>query len=313
MMKWFAVIAIAAATASAAEVPVQRVADDAKVIDRVAEVSKRDLPADLLKRLVNEDIELLRGKRADGSYEYATFERLEAGRKAEDFSVQPNKDAEKLQKLEFKGSFVYRLIVSSPSRRMVVTKNRRTWVDRVDLEYIPTGSAPTKVQSFKVEKWLEPGEVVPIDFPEVARQATARVYARADKKAGYGNLVLTLVQAKVVDNIDSPFADAVSSARAILRAVDNGEVPSIRAMANRLYDSLASKIAQPKAAETSMDIVAARVEPQPAAPVTPPQPVITGETYSELQTIEDLLTGNETERRQGVDRLHQLIRRLRTR
>ena len=31
----------------------------------------------------------------------------------------------------------------------------------------------------------------------------------------------------------------------------------------------------------------------------------------ELQAIEDLMTGTEGERRQGVDRLHQLIRRLR--
>ncbi len=90
MMKWIGVLAMAAiSTAAAAEVPVQRVADDARVIDRVAEVSKRDLPDGLLKRLVNEDIELLRGKRADGTYEYATYERLEAGRIAQDFSIQP--------------------------------------------------------------------------------------------------------------------------------------------------------------------------------------------------------------------------------
>jgi hypothetical protein len=71
------------ATTTFAQAPAQRVADDALVIDRVAEVSKRDLPADLLKRIVNEDIDLLRGKRADGTYEFANYERLEAGRKTE--------------------------------------------------------------------------------------------------------------------------------------------------------------------------------------------------------------------------------------
>jgi hypothetical protein len=35
------------------------------------------------------------------------------------------------------------------------------------------------------------------------------------------------------------------------------------------------------------------------------------ETLSELQAIEDLLTGTEAERRQGLDRLHQLVRKLR--
>jgi len=32
---------------------------------------------------------------------------------------------------------------------------------------------------------------------------------------------------------------------------------------------------------------------------------------AELQAIEDLLTGSEAEKRQGMDRLHQLIRKNR--
>jgi hypothetical protein len=31
----------------------------------------------------------------------------------------------------------------------------------------------------------------------------------------------------------------------------------------------------------------------------------------ELQSIEDLLTGNESEKRSGLDKLHQLVRKLR--
>jgi hypothetical protein len=298
-MKSIVVVSLLAATAAiAAEVPVQRIAEDARVIDRVAELAKKDLPDALLKRLVTQDIELLRGRRADGSYEYATHERLEASRVAEDFSVQPKKNETDLQTIEIRGSFVYRLIVSSPSRRMVVTKNRRVWVDRADVEYIASNTTATRIHSVKIEKWLAPGELVPVDLPAVARQATARVYARGDAEAGYGNLVLTLVEAKVVDNVDSPYADAVSSAKAMLRAIENGEIPSIRAMAARLYDSLAPKMTTATPAEATVDIV-------PAAP----DPGI----YSELQEIEDLLTGSETERRQAADRLHQLIRRLRPR
>jgi hypothetical protein len=297
---------------AAVDIPLDRIAQDAKVVDRVAEVSKKDLPEGLLKRLVNEDIELLRGKHADGSYEYATHERLEAGRVANDFSVQPRKDDAELEKLEIRGSFVYRLIVSSPSRRMLVTKNRKVYIDRADVEFIPSGSTPTRVHSVKIEKWIAPGEVIPIDLPAVARQATARVYARADKETGYGNVVLTLVEAKVVDNADSPYADAVASARAIVRAIDNGEIPSIRAMASRMYEGLAPKIAAP--ARSTVDVVTTRPEPAPPTAVTSAPTVNTPpDVYAELQAIEDLLTGSETERRQGTDRLHQLIRRLRPR
>src|SRR6202008_4399242 len=61
------IIALVAAANAIAQVPVARVATDARVIDRVAEVSRNDLPTDVLRRIVNEDIDLLRGKRADGT------------------------------------------------------------------------------------------------------------------------------------------------------------------------------------------------------------------------------------------------------
>src|SRR5205085_12453003 len=130
-----------------------------------------------------------------------------------------------------KGSLVHRLIISSLTRRMVVTHNRKVYLDCVEIEYIPSGVSTTKTQAFTLQKWIAPGELIPLDSPEVARQATARVYARADKAEGYGNVVLALVEAKVVDNADSPYADAVASARAILRGVENEDVASIRAMA----------------------------------------------------------------------------------
>ena len=295
------------AAAATAQVNVQRVADDAIVLDRVAEVGKRDMPRDLMKRIIAEDIDLLRGKRADGTYEYARYERIEAGRIDESFSIHPRENDDNLQKVELKGAFVYRLIVGSPSRRLVVTKNRRVWVERVELEYVPEGSSTTKTQSTPIEAWLDPGAVRPIDFPEIARQATARVFARADKQAGYGNLVLTLVQARVVDNPDSPYADAVASAKAVQRALENGDVASVRAMATRMRDTLRV---------SGVTAVVTAPAPQPsttgriAAPTTL-EPTPTLEIYLELQAIEDLLTGQADERREGLDKLHQLVRRLR--
>jgi hypothetical protein len=304
------IVAGLASAAMAVDIPVQRVADDAKVIDRVAQASKRDLPQDLLKRIVNEDIEALRGRRADGTYDNATFDKLEQSRESKSFSVQPRKNNE-LDHLEMKGSFVYRLLIDLPSRRMLVTKNRRIYVDHVELEYIPINSSPTLKQNIKVEAWVEPGESRSVDFPEVARQATVRVFARADSAAGYGNVVLTLLHARVTDNADSPYSDAVLSAKAILRAIDNADVPSIRSMAIRIYDDLAPKIATP--ATQAIDVVATRANPAPAATTTSVLPAPGGDVYVELQSIEDLLTGNETEKRAGLDRLHQLVRRLRPR
>ena len=301
-----AILALAAA-ASAADIPVQRVADDAKVVDRVAEAAKRDLPQGLLKRILADDIEALRGKRSDGTYEYATYERLEASRSDQSFSVNPKKN-DTTEHFEIKGSFAYRVIIDVPSRRMLVTRNRRVFIDHVELEYVPMISSATQRQSTKVEAWMEPGETRNVDFPEVARQVTVRVFAKADEKAGYGNIVLTLIKARVVDNADSPYADAVASARAMTRAIDNGDIPSIRSMASRMHADLEIKAAVP--AVQTVDVVAPRA-PQPTQPPASVQSTPGGDIYPELQSVEDLLTGTDVEKREGLDRLHQLVRRLR--
>lgn len=285
---------ILAAATPAIQVPIARIVDDAKAIDRVAGASKHDMPRDLLRRIVEDDIELMRGHRSDGTYEYASYERMETGRNSTSASIQPRDE-----KIEIKGAFVYRLVIESPSRRLLVTKNRKVYLDHVVIEYVPERGGAQKVQNVKLEQWLEPGQNKIVDFDEIASRATVNLYARADKDAGYGNISLTLVQARVFDNPDSPYADAVASAKAVLRGLDHDDVPSIRAMATRIVNDLQPMLATtaaPASAPRTVEVTAPRNDP---------------ETVNELQAIEDLLTGSDAERRQGLDRLHQLIRKLR--
>ena len=299
-MKRFLVVALLTGAVFAQE-PADRAALDAAVVDRVAEASKRDLPRDLLKRIVEEDLELLRGRRPDGSYEFATYERLESGRVTKSFSVQPR--ADKMDTIELRGANIYRVIIDIPSRRLLVRRNRPVWIERVDVDFIPQGESANQQKSFEVKAWLQPGEVRPIDLPAIARQATARVIATADKEGGYGNLDVALVQARIVDLSTSPYAEAVTSAKALLRALDDGEITAVRAHARRMRDAL---MGSPPAAEAA---AAPRVTAAPQETATDGASRL--ELQTELQMIEDLLTGSEGERREGLDRLHQLIRRMR--
>jgi len=98
-----AAILFAAATTATTSVPAAQIALDARVVDRVAEVSKRDLPHDIIKRMIDADIDLLRGKRSDGSYAYASHDRMEASRNAESFSIE---DAKKSTRLEMRGAWI---------------------------------------------------------------------------------------------------------------------------------------------------------------------------------------------------------------
>jgi hypothetical protein len=286
------------ASAAFAQSPVERVALDAAVVDRVAEASKRDLPRDLLKRMVDEDLELLRGKRSDGSYEYATWERFEAGRTTKSFSVNPRDEKEKMATLEVRDANVYRIILDVPSRRLLVRRNNPVWIERVDVDYMAEGNAQLQQRSFEVKAWLKPGEVRPLDLPAIARQVTARIVANVEQAGGYGNLDVALVHARIVDLTSSPYASAVTSAKALLRALDDSELPAIRSNAQRMGEALGGT--RPGV----VDVVA-------AVPARQDDAATRVEMQTELQMIEDLLTGSEAEHREGLNRLHQLIRRTR--
>ena len=279
----------------------QRAAEDAIAIDRVAAASKKDLPAELLLRMLDEDIELLRGRRNDGSYQFASFERFDSGRITESRSVQHRGD--RMEVLEVKGAWVYRVQIEVPSRRMLVRRNRPVWIERVELEYLPETGSQTARESIEVRQWLQPGEFRPVDFPAIARQATVRVVASVEKDAGYGNVEISLVKARIVDLPDSPYADALASAKAVRRGLENGDVAAIRTAARRMRDSLAGGAAgfSPPPRTTI---------PDPGV-LKPAAPQDDARLRDELQQIEDLLTGSEQERREGMDRLHQLIRRMR--
>jgi len=298
-------IILFAATTGLAQVPVARVAADARVIDRVAEASRNDLPREILKRIVTEDIDLLRGKRTDGTYQYASYDRMEAGRKSDTVSVDPER---KESVLELRDAFAFRLIISVPSRRMVLVKNHHIYLDRVEVESLPQGSSEKKFQTVKIDAWLEPGSSQTIDLDDIGRQAIARVYAHAEK-GGYANVTLTMVEARVFDEPASPYADAVESAKAILKSIDHDDKASIRAMAQRISSKLqpASSAAAAPPGNPPATIAAIPAVSQIEVTGNRSDP----DTMAELQAIEDLLTGTEAERRQGLDRLHQLLRRLR--
>jgi hypothetical protein len=294
-----------------------QVSDDAHAIERLAQVSKRgELPRDLVRRIVNEDIDQLRGKRSDGTYLYASFDRVESGRIQDDYTVQAT--SEDKAKIELKGQFVYRLVLEVPTRRLLVTKNRHIWVERIELEYIPQDNSVSKMQSIPIQAWLEPGTSKTFDFDEVGRQATVRVLARADKQHGYANVSLTLLKARVSDLPGSPYAELVANEKALLKALEAEDLSSIRNVAARVYEGIGLRQPAPMVASVpapapapttrSIDVIAPRpTSTGTAAAATAPSP----DVYVELLSIEDLLTGTEPERREGTDRLHQLLRKLR--
>ena len=126
-----------------------RVADDGLVIDRVAEASKRDLPTDLLKRIANEDIDLLRGKRPDGSYDYAKYERFETGRVVKSFSINDRKDRMETAENRGSGSIAGR----RGDARACWAEEPHVWVERIDVDAVRRLDA-VAIAVLRGEAWL---------------------------------------------------------------------------------------------------------------------------------------------------------------
>jgi len=286
--------------------------EDAKALKRVAQVAGRDLPREVLGKIVKEDIDLLRGKRSDGTFTYAHYEREEASREEGRFAVR--KDDDRKATAQIRAAWAYRLIISVPNRRLVVTKNRRTYIDRVEMD-LTTANGEHQSKTIPVQTWLEPGEERKIDLPDIERDAIAKVFAHVDSgERGAATIELSLLVAKLTDNSDSPYFTAVSTTKQLQRAVERGDADSARRLSDTLTSSLEPSPSYSLSTRNGdMTVSAPRISapppPSPAAPGFESPPAV--EVYLELQSIEDLLTGNEAERRDGLDKLHQLVRKVR--
>lgn len=299
-------LTLACSSVLAADDIARRVADDAKVVQRIAEVSKRDFPTELVGRILDEDLELLRGRRSNGTYDYARFEREEAARESDRFTVR-SRDENRTDEHELSAERVYRVVVSVPSRRLLVAKNRRAFIDRVVIEYTPF-DGPRAEREFEVGSWVEIGASKSFDLPEIARRAKATVHARVDDgDGGPATIEIAFLKPRLVDNPDSPYAGAVRTLKTLQIATDRRELAKIKAASTRLAEDVGFVVA----ADPATNIAVVPQQSRTTSHELESMPQI--EIYMELQRIEDMLTGSEAERRDALDALHQLVRRLRPR
>ena len=94
----------------------------------------------------------------------------------------------------------------------------------------------------------------------------------------------------------------MTSLKAVQHSLKDDDPLAIRSAAQRLRDAARD------ASGSTVGVVGEAPLPSVARSSDPASRI---ELQAELQLIEDLLTGSESERRDGLDRLHQLIRKVR--
>lgn len=288
----------------AQEIDTRRIYQDALVLQRIMQVSKKDVPKDTLKAIATETLEAVRGPRTDATYRWASHEREAAGTVAEGFEVEAGN---KQTFVRFRGDFVYRLTIHVPSRRYVVRRNQKLLIERIDYDITPVGSEPAVVQSVEVNEWMEPGAKRDFELPAIAKVARITVTARTPEKAGQGGIELILTKAKLVDDPRSPYARTVENLKSFLQRVEKGDKENLQTLSNLL----ASDPALVQAVDRISQSIGSGAAPGSTGGAEAVAGLSRAELYIELQTIQDLLTGTPDERLRGMESLQQLARKVR--
>lgn len=293
------ILAAAVATSPASrEVDVAAVYEDVRVIRRVASVAGKDMPSPVLLQLLDENVERLRGRVDERNYAFATWTRAEAARVSDTMTVKKEDDGQATIVM-LEAPAAYRLEITAPTRRYLAARNRPIQLDSVIVEYT-NAAGERKTESFPIAQSLNPGESTRLELVEIGWNVTARLKATAEEGAmGHGTVELALLRPTLLDEPGSPFAQPTANLLAMKDAVRNRDVLEIRRLCDATtaaFDEMGSGV---------------RGRLRPVGSVSPAGQKTSQRTLDELRAIEDLLTGTETQRREGMDRLHQLIISLR--
>jgi hypothetical protein len=188
---------------------IERLALDLKTLQRVVEVATDLRPnRQVMLAIVDEEIEMLREPRGDGSYRWASLQREEGGRVQEETRVQRVHTEESLDSVTLTATNPYRIEVSVPARRALMTANRQVYVRRVVAETTSLHGQVTRSE-IPVGVWIMPRESHGIALPEIARSAKVTVELGVESGTERAVAEVAVLQARLTDDPRGPWYPAL--------------------------------------------------------------------------------------------------------
>lgn len=188
---------------------IEMVASDLHCLGRVADVSK-DLAdsRQVLLTITDNDIRTLRDPREDGTFRWASLQREEGGRVSEEKTIEHVSTEKELRYVTVTGPNGYRVEVTVPKKRSTFAANNRVWVRNVLVDSTAFDGKTTH-HELPVNAWVNPGDATGVALPEIGKsvKATAELGVESGSKAAVATVAL--VQAKLVDDPNSPYYPAV--------------------------------------------------------------------------------------------------------
>jgi hypothetical protein len=153
--------------------------------------------------IVDSDIEMLRERRDDGTYRWASLQREEASRVKDEKSIERVSTEKELREVTVTASNAYRVEIVVPTKRNLVAGNNRVYVRNVIVDSTGFDGKTAHVE-IPVNAWVNPGDANGVPLPEIGKnvKATAELGVESGEKKAVATVAL--LQAKLIDEPTSP-------------------------------------------------------------------------------------------------------------
>jgi hypothetical protein len=302
-----------AAEASALdEQKLMAIAVDFRAILRMAEFCDDITPcAPVIRKVAEQNLESLREPRKDGTYRWASFQRIEAGRTEAEKEIIKVHSESTLDTIELTARRAYRVVVTAPKKRSLVSSNNKVFVRDVVAEI--TGiDGKTRTSEIPVGVWVSPGDSHSVPLDEIAISARAKVTLGVESGGKKAVASVALLEAGLVDDAANPYYPAVKRLNAINtivreKSVSKGQLKAVAEEAvlelpgemeklMKLREISLKRMRQLSESGTSTGTVA-------VGDATP-------DVVHELAKASKLLAGTVTEQQEGRAALETLIQKL---
>ncbi|MGZ5443770.1 MAG: hypothetical protein ACXW5U_17725 [Thermoanaerobaculia bacterium] len=209
------------------------------------------------------------------------------------------------------GSNGYRVEVTVPKKRGTFSANNRVWVRNI---LVDSTAFDGKVSHHEipVNAWVNPGDATGVPLPEIGKsvKATAELGVESGSKAAVAEVAL--VQAKLVDDPNSPYYPAVTKLLQVreLTAARDMNRGAIKNIIDEAILTLPGELEK----RTAEQEEAARIRKQMAEAGTTTDSINLGDATpdvtSELADIARMLSGTLEEQTEARARLEALITKL---
>jgi len=261
----------------------------------------------ILLAITDADINTLRGPRDDGTFRWASLQREEGSRVTDEKSIEYVYTEKELRYVTITGANGYRVEVTVPKKRGTFSSNNRVWIRNVLVDSTAF-DGKTSHHEIAVNAWVNPGDSNGVALPEIGKsvKATVELGVESGNKAAVAEVAL--VQAKLVDDPNSPYFPAVKRLLQIRDLANEREINrgNLRNAIDEALLSLPGELEKRTAEQARL----AEERRSGVAKGTIAAGDATPDVVQALGDIARLMNGTVTEQSDGRARLAELIQAL---